>query len=184
MDRIRTALVGCGKVGHTHAQALATLPDSDFVAACDVDLQRATAFAMRYGVKPFCDVAQMLADSRVQAVLIATPHPLHAAPTIVAARAGVHVLVEKPLAASLDDCDAMLAAARAGGIKLGVISQRRWYEPVGACTPRSVPARSAARCWACSRCIAGATRPITFQTPGAVAGTPKGAACSSTSRRT
>ena len=54
----------------------------------------------------------MLEESDVQAVLIGTPHPLHAEPAIAAAEAGVHVLVEKPLAASLNDCDAMLAAAR------------------------------------------------------------------------
>lgn len=130
MQRLRTALIGCGKVGQIHAQALAALPESEFVAACDVDLPRATSFAARFGVKPYSDVGQMLAECGIQALLIATPHPLHAAPAIEAARAGVHVLVEKPLAASLADCDAMLAAARAGGIKLGVISQRRWYEPV------------------------------------------------------
>ena len=130
MDRVRTALVGCGKVGQIHAQALAALPESEFVAACDVDLPRATSFATRFGVKPYSDVAQMLDECGVQALCIATPHPLHAEPAIEAARAGVHVLVEKPLAASLSDCDAMLAAARASGTKLGVISQRRWYEPV------------------------------------------------------
>ena len=130
MDRVRTALVGCGKVGQIHAQALAALPESEFVAVCDVDLQRATSFATRFGVKPYSDVARMLDECGVQALCIATPHPLHAEPAIAAARAGVHVLVEKPLAASLSDCDAMLAAARASGTKLGVISQRRWYEPV------------------------------------------------------
>ena len=72
----------------------------------------------------------MLEEGGVQAVCIATPHPLHAGPTILAAKAGAHVLVEKPLAATLNDCDAMLAAAKENGTKLGVISQRRWYEPV------------------------------------------------------
>jgi predicted dehydrogenase len=130
MSRVRTALVGCGKVGGIHAQALANLAESEFVAACDCDPARAGAFASRFGVAPFADVAAMIEASKPEAILIGTPHPLHAAPAVVAARAGVHVLVEKPLAASLDDCDAMLAAAREGGVKLGVISQRRWYEPV------------------------------------------------------
>ncbi len=112
MDRIRTALVGCGKVGQTHAQALAALPESEFVAVCDVDAQRATSFAKRFGVKPYSHVPRMLAECGIQAICVATPHPLHAEPVIEAARAGVHVLVEKPLAASLGDCDAILAAAR------------------------------------------------------------------------
>ena len=81
-------------------------------------------------MKPYSDVAQMLDECGVQALSIATPHPLHAEPAIAAATVGVHVLVEKPLAASVSDCDAMLAAARQSGTKLGVISQRRWYEPV------------------------------------------------------
>lgn len=130
MNRVRTALVGCGKVGGIHARALADLPASEFVAACDSDPGRAEAFAARHGVAPFTDVAAMIEASKPQVMLIGTPHPLHAAPAVVAARAGVHVLVEKPLAASLGDCDAILDAARQGGAVVGVISQRRWYEPV------------------------------------------------------
>src|SRR5690348_8257 len=130
MTRVRTGLVGCGKVGQIHAAALRGLPESDFVAVCDNDPTRAAAFAQRYGARPFADVGTMLRDAGVQAVVIGTPHPLHAAPAVAAAEAGVHVLVEKPLAASLADCDAMLAAARRAGVRLGVISQRRFYEPV------------------------------------------------------
>lgn len=130
MNRIRTALVGCGKVGQIHAQALAALPESEFVAVCDADAGRAGAMAARFGVGIFTDVATMVRDARVGAVLIATPHPMHAAPAIAAAQGGAHVLVEKPLAASLEDCDAMLAAAKRAGVLLSVISQRRLYEPV------------------------------------------------------
>jgi predicted dehydrogenase len=130
MDRVRTALVGCGKVGQIHAQALGNLAESEFAGVCDVDPARAAAFAARYGARPYSDVVTMLRDCRPQALCIATPHPLHAEPAIQAAEAGVHVLVEKPMAAGLEDCDAMLAAARRHHVKLGVISQRRWYRPV------------------------------------------------------
>jgi predicted dehydrogenase len=130
MTRVRTGLVGCGKVGHIHARALASLPESEFVAVCDVDAGRAATFAETYGVTPYTDVALMLRESQAQAIVIGTPHPLHAAPALRAAALGVDVLVEKPLAANLEDCDAMIAAARSGDVKLGVISQRRWYEPV------------------------------------------------------
>jgi predicted dehydrogenase len=130
MDRVRTALVGCGKVGQIHAQALVTLHESEFVGVCDVDGTRAAAFAARYGARPYTDVPTLLGDCRPQALCIATPHPLHAHPAIQAAEAGVHVLVEKPMAATLADCDTMLAAARQCRTKLGVISQRRWYAPV------------------------------------------------------
>jgi predicted dehydrogenase len=130
MDRVRTALIGCGKVGHIHARALASIAESDFVAVCDIDAARASSFATQYHTAAFTDLEQMLDEQSVEALCIATPHPLHAGPALVAARAGVHVLVEKPLAASLADCDAILRAARQRPIKLGVISQRRWYEPV------------------------------------------------------
>ncbi|QJX00568.1 Gfo/Idh/MocA family protein [Frigoriglobus tundricola] len=130
MAPIRVALVGCGKVASIHAAALRSLPDVEFVAVCDVSADRADAFATRYGVRPFTDLGAMLRDARQDVLIIGTPHPLHAEAAVQAAEAGVHVLVEKPLAANLADCDAMLAAARKSGITFGVISQRRFYEPV------------------------------------------------------
>jgi len=127
---VRTAIVGCGKVAHLHAAALARLPESEFVAVCDADGDRASAFGERYGVRPFTDCAEMIRGAGVEALVVCTPHPLHAAPAIAAAEAGVHVLVEKPLAATVADCDAMIAAARRSGVVLGVVSQRRFFEPV------------------------------------------------------
>jgi predicted dehydrogenase len=125
---VRVGLVGCGKVGGIHAAALAGLPEAHFVAACDVSRDRVEAFAARYGVTAFADLGPMLRE--VEAVVVGTPHPLHAEPAVRAAETGVHVLVEKPMAATLADCDAMLAAARKSGTALGVVSQRRWFEPV------------------------------------------------------
>jgi predicted dehydrogenase len=130
MTPVRVGLIGCGKVGLIHAAALKSIPEADFVAACDASAERAEAFAGKYGARPFTDVGTMLREGRVEAVVIGTPHPLHAAPAIQAAEAGVHALVEKPLAASLADCDAMIAAAHKAGVTLSVISQRRFYEPV------------------------------------------------------
>jgi predicted dehydrogenase len=127
---IHTALVGCGKVGHTHATALRQVPYSEFVAVCDMDPARTAEYAARYGVQPFSDVEQMIEQAGVQALTVCTPHPTHAAVTAAAANHGVHVLVEKPLAASLQDCDRAIGACRRAGVKLGVISQRRLYAPV------------------------------------------------------
>ncbi len=130
MRRLRTAVVGCGKVGRIHADALRTIAEADFVAVCDSDAERARSFARQYGVRPFTDLAALLKEAAPEAIILCTPHPLHAAPAIQAAEAGVHILVEKPLAASLKDCDAMQAAADKTGVTLGVVSQRRFYEPV------------------------------------------------------
>ena len=129
MRKVKTALVGCGKVGHLHAAALAALPESEFVAVCGRTPEKANAFAEKYRVAAFTDVREMLAKSEAEAVCICTPHPQHAASTIAAAEAGAHVLVEKPLASSLADCDAMLAAARANQTIIGTVCQRRFYPP-------------------------------------------------------
>ncbi|HUC84146.1 MAG TPA: Gfo/Idh/MocA family oxidoreductase, partial [Candidatus Acidoferrales bacterium] len=129
MRKLKTGLVGCGKVGHLHAAALQSLPESEFVAVCARSPEKAGAFADKYRVAAFTGVREMIAQAGVEVVFVCTPHPQHAAPAIAAAQAGVHVLVEKPLAASLADCDAMLSAARAGKVTLGTISQRRFYPP-------------------------------------------------------
>jgi UDP-N-acetyl-2-amino-2-deoxyglucuronate dehydrogenase len=129
MHRLKTGIIGTGKVAHLHAAALMELPESEFTAVCNVNFKGAQAFAEQYHVKAFADVEEMVA-SGVQAVTICTPHPLHAGPAIKAAKAGAHVIVEKPLASSLADCDAMIRAAKDAGVKLATISQRRLYAPV------------------------------------------------------
>ena len=129
MEPVRVGIVGCGKVAGLHAAALRAVPEAMYVGACDSDPGRAAAFAAKHGGAAFADLDQLL-RAGIKVVLIATPHPAHAAPTVQAAEAGVHVLVEKPMAATLADCDAMIAAAARTGVRLGVISQRRFYEPV------------------------------------------------------
>ncbi len=130
MKPIRTALIGCGKVGGLHAAALTGLHESVLVAVCDPNPGRAEAFASRYGGRPFREVPQLIRESGAEALFICTPHPLHAESAVLAAQAGIHVMIEKPMAANLADCDAMLRAARRSGVTLGVMSQRRFYEPV------------------------------------------------------
>lgn len=128
--KVRTALVGCGKVGLTHARALATLPHSRLVAVCDADRQRAERFGHEFGVPAYTDVAEMTRSERVAMVSVCTPHPTHADAVEAAAANGAHALVEKPLAPDLSGCDRSIDACRQAGVKLGVMSQRRWYRPV------------------------------------------------------
>ena len=97
MRRVRTALIGCGKVGQIQARPSRTLRESDFVAVCDHDPERAAAFAHQFNVRPYTELPRLIKDCGVQSVFICTPHPLHAQPAIEAARAGVHVLVESRL---------------------------------------------------------------------------------------
>jgi UDP-N-acetyl-2-amino-2-deoxyglucuronate dehydrogenase len=130
VNQVGTALIGCGKVGDTHAQALSSLAESRFVAVYDADPSRAEAFAARYGVRATSDLDELLADRDVHMASICAPHPAHPDLAVACAQAGVHCLIEKPMAVDLIGCDRSIAAADEAGIKLGVVSQRRFYEPV------------------------------------------------------
>lgn len=128
MESIRTGIIGTGKVSDTHAGIFQEVPESEFTAIFSRSREKADAFAKKYGIQGYSDLDKMLKE--VDALVVCTPHPYHAEPAVRALKSGVHVIVEKPLAASLQDCDDMINAAKAGGLKLGTISQRRWYEPV------------------------------------------------------
>ena len=128
--KIRTAIIGPGKVAHLHAQGLLKSANAEFVAVCGRTLPKAEAFANQYGVKAYDDLEQMIRREQVQALLVCTPHPYHRDPVVKAASLGVPCLIEKPMASSLQDCDAMIDAAEKNKVTLGVISQRRFYEPV------------------------------------------------------
>ncbi|WP_281349736.1 Gfo/Idh/MocA family protein [Propionivibrio limicola] len=130
MRKVRTAIIGCGKVTDLHAAALKQTAESEFVAVYSRDREKAKKYGEKYGVQGFADIQEMIVSAKVEAVIICTPHPAHRDAAIAAAEAGAHVLVEKPLASSLQDCDAMLAAAKKANIKLGTVCQRRFYAPV------------------------------------------------------
>jgi len=129
MNEYKVGIVGLGKVARLHADALKEINNATFEAACSRSLAKAEAFAGEYGALPFDNITVMVEECKLDLVIICTPHPNHVEPTVEALEAGAHVLVEKPLASSLQDCDSMIDAARKQGLKLGVISQRRWYPP-------------------------------------------------------
>jgi UDP-N-acetyl-2-amino-2-deoxyglucuronate dehydrogenase len=128
---MRIAIAGPGKVGHLHARASQMLPGVELVAVWGRDRAKAEAFAVPYGssVKAYDDLSLMVRQERVDLVIVTTTHPAHAGPTIAALEAGANVLVEKPLAVSLADCDTILDAARRTGRWVSVVSQRRFYAP-------------------------------------------------------
>lgn len=125
---IRTALIGYGKVAHLHAKAIQASERAKLVAVWGRDMTKASNFASQYSIHAYTDLQRMIADEGIQAVSIVTTHPAHADSAVIAAEMGAHVLVEKPLASTLADCDAMIAAAKRANVKLGVISQRRFYD--------------------------------------------------------
>lgn len=125
--RLKTAIIGCGNIAPSHADALSTLPESEFWAFCDVDIDRARSMAAQYNVPhAFGDLDDLLA-SGVEALMVCTPHKSHEEIVTRAAAAGVHVLCEKPISVELDEADRMIAAADAAEIAFGVVFMRRFW---------------------------------------------------------
>ena len=129
-DILKTAIVGLGKVADLHSAALNKLKESHFTAVCSSKQEKADIFAAKYGVKAYTDVYEMVDKEKIDVTIVCTPHPCHRKPALEALEAGSNVLIEKPLASSLEDCDAILEASKRYKKQIGVICQRRWYLPV------------------------------------------------------
>jgi UDP-N-acetyl-2-amino-2-deoxyglucuronate dehydrogenase len=124
------AILGCGKVAHLHAKAIKNLPNAKLAGVWSRTFKTAGIFASQYGTTAFRSIPGMISGASIDLVIVCTPHPFHREPAEQAAKAGANVLVEKPLASSLEDCDAIINACSEADVKLGVVSQRRWYSPV------------------------------------------------------
>jgi predicted dehydrogenase len=124
-DPLGCAIIGSGMIARYHAAAIAATPGARLVAMAASSPARASAAAAAFGVPCHHSLAGLLADPAIDIVTICTPSGMHAAQAIAAARTGKHVLVEKPLALSLADADAMIAACDAAGVRLAVALQRR-----------------------------------------------------------
>lgn len=129
---INFAIIGCGRIAKRHAELLGTgqIAGARLAAVCDIDPARAQAFAERFGVPGFTSINEMLAIPGIDAVAVLTPSGMHAEHAIMAANAGKHVVVEKPMALRLEDADAMIAAADRNKVRLLVVKQNRFNVPV------------------------------------------------------
>jgi UDP-N-acetyl-2-amino-2-deoxyglucuronate dehydrogenase len=125
-ETVGFAILGAGMVADYHRQAIVANADrgARLVAVGHYNPARFAEISAEFGV-PCVDQEDLLADPAVDVVCICTPSGQHAAQAIAAARAGKHVLVEKPMALSLADADATIAACDRAGVKLGVVLQRR-----------------------------------------------------------
>jgi predicted dehydrogenase len=117
---LRIALVGCGIISEFHIRAYQQHSGrARITVCCDVDPARAAQRAALVGdARAVSDFDAVLADPQVDAIELCTPHHLHPEAVIAAARAGKHVLCQKPLAKTIADCDAMIAAAQGAGVTL------------------------------------------------------------------
>jgi UDP-N-acetyl-2-amino-2-deoxyglucuronate dehydrogenase len=127
---VRVALVGCGRISRNHLDAIAKVDGLRLVSVADVDMDRARAVGEAQGVPAFGSLEEMLATVPSDLVAICTPSGLHPRHGVTAARAGRHVLTEKPMAISLESADELVQACDAAGVHLFVVKQNRLNPPI------------------------------------------------------
>ncbi|MBN2068645.1 MAG: Gfo/Idh/MocA family oxidoreductase [Opitutales bacterium] len=130
---LNIALLGCGRIAVRHAQLLSKgeIKGAELTAVCDTDPTKAKEFGERYGVPYFSNLQEMIQRlPQIDMVSVLTPSGLHAEHAIEVARMKKHVIVEKPMALTLDDADKMIHECDRQGVKLFVIKQNRFNVPV------------------------------------------------------
>lgn len=128
---VNAAVIGAGHWGERHAHAYFSLPQAKLVGICDVDRSKAEALANRHDAdKIYNSVEELLDDPEVQIVSIAVPDHLHTEAAVACASSGRHILVEKPLALTIEGCESIIQAARAGRAHLMVDFANRWNAPL------------------------------------------------------
>ncbi len=130
MRAVRVGVVGTGIWGAAHVRAYSQHPSAELVAVCDLDEARARKVAAEWRVPAaYTSVEEMLRHEKLDGVSVATPDNAHASVVCACAAAGVHVLVEKPLATTVAECEQMIEAAEKHGVHLMVDWHNRWNPP-------------------------------------------------------
>jgi predicted dehydrogenase len=116
--KVNVGVIGVGWFGEFHARLYSQLPGANLVGVCDTDIERAQEVADRLGTKVYANADELLSERSIAAVSICTSDQYHLEPTLAACRAGKHILLEKPMALSVEECDQMIAASEETGVKL------------------------------------------------------------------
>lgn len=116
----KIGIIGAGSYGRQHAEALAKLSNAKLVAASRTNREALDEFTSLYGGVGYVDYQALLEDHSVDIVVIATPHHLHTNIVLAAARAGKHILLEKPLSTTLSECELIIQAVQDAGVKFMV----------------------------------------------------------------
>ena len=121
-------IIGAGMISRFHAKAINEVKGARLVACADSSFAKAEALAKEFGCTPYDSVEAMVADPNVHAVTIATPSGAHMEPAVIAAKAGKHVIVEKPLEITLKRCDKIIDACEKASVKLAAIFPSRFHD--------------------------------------------------------
>lgn len=131
-NRIKVCILGCGRIAKRHSELLGNkvIAGAELSGVCDIVREKAQHIGEKFGVPWFTDMHEMMRTVAPDAVAILTESGNHARHTLELAPYGAHLIVEKPMALTLDDADAMIAACDRAGIKLFVVKQNRFNVPV------------------------------------------------------
>src|SRR5215510_11440247 len=121
-------IVGCGMISGFHAKAIADVKGTKLVACFDTREEAATKFAASHDCQPYTKLEAMLAHPKLDIVTIGTPSGAHLEPAVAAARAGKHVIVEKPLEITLGRCDKIIRECEKAGVALSAIFPSRFHD--------------------------------------------------------
>ncbi|MFQ6036654.1 MAG: Gfo/Idh/MocA family protein, partial [Sedimentisphaerales bacterium] len=121
-------IVGAGLIADFHARAIADIPNAKLVACCDTVSERGKKLAEKHSCQAFESYEDMFNKAEIDIATIATPSGAHAEPAIAAAKAGKHVICEKPLEITLERVDAMIDAHKKAGTVLGGVFQNRFTD--------------------------------------------------------
>jgi len=129
---IKFALVGCGRIAKRHSELLGygEIPDAQLVAVCDLDHEKAQLFGEKFSVPYYFNMHEMMSSIAIDVVVVLTESGNHAKHVIDLSQYGKHIVVEKPMALTLQDADAMIKACDSSGIKLFVVKQNRFNIPI------------------------------------------------------
>ena len=123
---IKVGIIGCGKIAQVrHIPEYAANPHTEVYGFYDINLARAEELAEKYNGKAYASYEELLADPAIEAVSVCAANHVHAEITVAALKAGKHVLCEKPMAVTLEECEAMVAAARESGKYLMIGQNQR-----------------------------------------------------------
>jgi UDP-N-acetyl-2-amino-2-deoxyglucuronate dehydrogenase len=131
MSQVKFGIIGCGRIAQRHAEHIQKT--GQLVAVCDTVKEKADEMATKYNAKAYTKIEALLKENvDIDVIAICTPNGLHAIHSILALKAGFHVLCEKPMALTVQDCGEMINAAEKANKRLFIVKQNRFNPPVAA----------------------------------------------------
>ncbi|MCJ1908277.1 Gfo/Idh/MocA family protein [Planococcus ruber] len=124
--KLNFAIIGCGFIAKKHAQAINNIPNATLIAVCDRVPETMNFYEDEYGAKPYIDSKEMLKDPSIDVVCICTPSGLHAVIAEEVAAAKKHIVMEKPIAMTIEETDRIINAADINNVKLTIVHPNRF----------------------------------------------------------